>query len=684
MLSEEIGNLVIMFPQVAQMLFLEKAKEQRMLKIFVYPDAENGPARNKWCIFGLISTSSSQMISAIFNTIKQHLDGDAMLRGEFDYFSTEIILEKILQRINEKIFKMFINSRDANVKIADILLVAVKESQISVAGCGGIFPIFIRKNERGRSPFEGSDPQKYDFNIINLFEGLEDNVFDSARGFQNIVTGEIQPGDILIINTKQLWDFISNENILDYFLRLPPRSAVEFVRNRIDNLDDFPPKTDSDLSWGKYKNNLWGAILVLSWRTREMYLKNAKTVGKFNASFAHLVSLTERTEKILTSSFNNILVKNTLKSILNGRRNLKKSKNENDEYERPPRRWQNKYRFFFRTIARLILAVFIVFFRIFKDLYLFISNRSKIKFVNFNLGLEDMLKNIISKFNLFPIKAKSFLVITIALSVMLSQSVFVVNSRLNQKKAEQEINQTVQKIRENLTAAEASMIYKDNATAYNSIMDSINLLETLPQKTKMDKLRRMDLAEEIDKIRFSYQRIAIIQDPVVVANLNEEIGKQMFIANGKLIILTDENNFYVLNPRDGKALLSNTDETKKLSSNYRNQTAFFRNNEMLNSGLPIYAKSGKSDVKWDPLDPPITETASGNKVWTSKDSLFLYVLDPAGKRLIIYNKNGNLKKQYSSPQFSDLKDFAVDEKNKQLFLLSGNKILGLVTEHLSN
>ncbi len=80
----------------------------------------------------------------------------------------------------------------------------------------------------------------------------------------------------------------------------------------------------------------------------------------------------------------------------------------------------------------------------------------------------------------------------------------------------------------------------------------------------------------------------------------------------------------------------------------------------------------KPDPKWK--NPLKIFTGSGNK--------YIYILDPGEKRILVYDKNGKLVIQYFSEKFSDLRDFAVNEADKQIYLLSGSKIYGIIAEEL--
>jgi len=68
---------------------------------------------------------------------------------------------------------------------------------------------------------------------------------------------------------------------------------------------------------------------------------------------------------------------------------------------------------------------------------------------------------------------------------------------------------------------------------------------------------------------------------------------------------------------------------------------------------------------------------SGSSIMTTTKSSYLYILDPVNKRVAIIDKNGNIKDQYTSPKFDNLKSFAVDANEKIIYLLNGSTIYQL-------
>ncbi len=103
---------------------------------------------------------------------------------------------------------------------------------------------------------------------------------------------------------------------------------------------------------------------------------------------------------------------------------------------------------------------------------------------------------------------------------------------------------------------------------------------------------------------------------------------------------------------------------------------------ILKSNGQTFRFENGSEVGWmlGVVDPPVTQAT---QIWTNAESKFIYVLEPKGKRFIVYKKDtGTFLTQFTSDSFDDLKEFAIDEKNNTIYLLSGSKLYSIAASHL--
>lgn len=82
-------------------------------------------------------------------------------------------------------------------------------------------------------------------------------------------------------------------------------------------------------------------------------------------------------------------------------------------------------------------------------------------------------------------------------------------------------------------------------------------------------------------------------------------------------------------------------------------------------------KGERQDFRAGPFNPSL---GSSTKIYTSLASSFLYILDRDNKRIIILNKDGSIKDQFTSPRFDDLKDLAPNADEDTLSILNGTTI----------
>ncbi|MDO8260707.1 MAG: hypothetical protein Q7T50_04405 [Candidatus Magasanikbacteria bacterium] len=152
--------------------------------------------------------------------------------------------------------------------------------------------------------------------------------------------------------------------------------------------------------------------------------------------------------------------------------------------------------------------------------------------------------------------------------------------------------------------------------------------------------------------------------------------------NDKLYLLnTSESQIYKFNHADntfngGQTWLnSKVDLSNAVDISIDGNVYVLKNNgEILK-----FLKGNKVAMEMETINPPFTNATA---FFNSSDSKFIYILEPVNQRLVIFDKNGKFIQQYVSSQFTNLKDFAVDEKNKTLYFLNDNSILKTTATHL--
>ncbi|MCR4314422.1 MAG: hypothetical protein NUV84_04215, partial [Candidatus Uhrbacteria bacterium] len=101
---------------------------------------------------------------------------------------------------------------------------------------------------------------------------------------------------------------------------------------------------------------------------------------------------------------------------------------------------------------------------------------------------------------------------------------------------------------------------------------------------------------------------------------------------------------------------------------------------MTDGSVSRFANGSEEGWSTGVVDPRITQAS---KIWTSSESSYLYVLEPATQRLIVFQKEtGEFVVQYRSDAFQGLTDFVVDEAGYTMYLLAGSKLYSIAPSHL--
>ncbi len=87
------------------------------------------------------------------------------------------------------------------------------------------------------------------------------------------------------------------------------------------------------------------------------------------------------------------------------------------------------------------------------------------------------------------------------------------------------------------------------------------------------------------------------------------------------------------------------------------------------SGIRKFVTGNEQSYSLDKLTDPLT---GATKLFVGNS---IYVLEPGKKRIIIYDKSGNLLNQIFLPNANELRDFYVDENSRQIKVINGNALL---------
>lgn len=98
---------------------------------------------------------------------------------------------------------------------------------------------------------------------------------------------------------------------------------------------------------------------------------------------------------------------------------------------------------------------------------------------------------------------------------------------------------------------------------------------------------------------------------------------------------------------------------------------------LTSSQIVKYTTGAQQDLRIDPVDPALSNPI---QIWTDISSERLYVLEPANRRIVVYEKNGNFLTQYTSPEFENAVAIHVQENENQILVATGSTLLSFQIE----
>lgn len=262
------------------------------------------------------------------------------------------------------------------------------------------------------------------------------------------------------------------------------------------------------------------------------------------------------------------------------------------------------------------------------------------------------------------------------------------------------LNQSLQKIsyldNPTVTADLANQNKEASVSSIDKFQNYIFAFDNHNQNIyKIDLAKKQTSARQLPSNFNRVRKIAALDETnVILLNSDNEMYKYNFDSNSVQITLTANSAIDDFNIYGGKlyTLQSERNQIFKhfpLDNGYNSGSAWLKDQIDLKNATTlvidggIYTGDNNGQVKYFmagrnesfnlvALNPAL---ASIKQIETDTESPYLYVLDQSNQRLVVFDKNsGQLKKQFSSKEFSDLKSLAVETKEKNIYLLADKKI----------
>lgn len=566
----------------------------------------------------------------------------------------------------------------------DFFILSIKDSNLSFAKVGDIKPFLIRGG------------QITDIDKKVLLEELEPY---PLKVFANIVSGKLAERDLIVILTKELFNFFKKENILKRIARL----------NNFDN-----KQLKEILNNGKQTLNSISGVLLAIQFIKETSLGKKQTISEKNLEKFSL----KQTFAPVLKIFENLLKPFSIR-IKTGKKKMK------------------GFRF---QIPQIKLKTPKIKVKLFKKTnpLLKLLNAKKKKSLLLN-------KNII-------------LVLSLGLLLVFG----FIFSKFEQNKKIKIYTEELKQIQEKLQLSESFLILKDTSPeafekanllleeSWNKILPLTKSLSLLPKDFSS---QIFSLKDEISNKLLDLNELEEIDNPELFFEFNKKefIPHNLLLNNNSLYFFTPySKNIFILK-EDKERKIIESEQTINLAAQLGDSALFFskpdkliilKNSDVFQSQLQIpyedfnfsglasvynnlYLLNKKTgqiikygflhDFKWkapvswlNQKEESVTEAKSisfdssawvlknssiykyhkgefqkeiqfkifpeakdFSKIYTSTKLPYLYILEPIQKRIVILNKEGNVIKQFRSEKFNNLLDFAVSEDGNIIYLLNG-------------
>ncbi|MBI2551769.1 hypothetical protein HYW17_00505 [Candidatus Uhrbacteria bacterium] len=316
------------------------------------------------------------------------------------------------------------------------------------------------------------------------------------------------------------------------------------------------------------------------------------------------------------------------------------------------------------------------------------------------------LEQLIARFNALPRLSKVLFLLTLLVFFVFTQSVFLGLGKARTRQFKNALQSEVDAIRTLLNEGSAAAIYGDEDGAQAKIDEVTLRINSLTafQKERLRELgirplRRFDLSlpratiEElngaIEPIKAALRHLITIESPQTVS---EPLRSALRLGEGSPLRARYGKRLYTLVPEQNQIL-----KHEPKDSGFDAGASWIKDGTAVRDGVALavdgsvyvlegtgnvleFRKGARVSFALKNIDPPLSGAA---KIWTHENSSYLYILEPSTKRLAVFaKKDGLLKTQYTSPSFTDLKDFKIDEPVKTAYMSSGTDIFSIPLSHL--
>jgi len=498
--------------------------------------------------------------------------------SEYYYHSptknAESALETTCQYFNENICDITSKPQKWIKDKFHIIVVAIQDNRLVMSNLGEI-KIWLFRNGKMHD-LAGTQNDK--------------NKIASKKLLSHLVSGRLENNDAIMLTTKTIFDYFTDDKIRQTITTLAPTQACAFFKNTVL---DYKIPIDFNTIIVKFAeakkiatNDDMRAMSIIAQNQQKNSLKFTKKKSTLNT----MLSFGKQSYIKIISLF--------IGSI----KNLKNKKT-------------------FSAISRKTADI------------------QSANITNAKDAPEGLIKN--KKFSLSQHRLKIAIILIV---ILFAASLFVVNQKKEKQTEIVNIQSKIEEINDKINTSEAALIYKDEAKAQKLILEAQTMLASLPQSTNEQIYQHQELAKTINEHINKIYNVTEIENPTAIVAFDA-------VSNSSSNILLAKNNLYYAS---GKTIYKATlteDEKNPLqilpitSEIEGLQSVLFSPNFQLAIFRKQNNESGIFDFKrYDLLHQEYTSMGKdiGNVVWQTDGEKIFYFYAPAdGERSLIRASKNN-------------------------------------------
>ncbi|WKZ24502.1 MAG: hypothetical protein QY321_02700 [Patescibacteria group bacterium] len=617
--------------KLAQLTVNPHKKSSVVSKIFVsQPSAEEEQLVGRLFVLMEIDAAKSDEFALADFVVREiyqkyYENEKFFLRDKVSSLKIDYIFEAALTKLNAAIAQ-FLENEKINVPSGSVTIVigVIHKNRLLFAQTGQARAMLVYR------PISKTG-QKLDYSLIDITEKTEDptqEIGNPNKMFANVINGVVPNRGYFVFTNESVLEYLSKKQLTEVVTTLPPASAVEHIKNLLEQTNAFVPFFGLVIKNTVGEENLATPIAT--------YQVPASKAGG-NASLENLNATQESTERLLSPSGFITLKQwlNKLKPASSGLTKMAKGTARQFNVATDKLRTESKKLGLSKRLSATLSLIFsslvaglLALLRIFKDKEIRQALFNKIK--NFFIRIPKYLAGLIGLLMNMSLKYK--IILAIGLVCLVTFSISLINAN-NQKRLEAAMAR-VEEINANFdqkaAQLEASRLYNNHEGGKKILDEMLTMINEMPENSDFEKEAKQKLNERHQAITDSLFNTVRIEQPEVYLELGKEaqgiVSRQgtMHILLGQMNIIAQATNGTI----EEKTYETIANRSLKSAGAIGNRLYLYSDNEIF-SYLP-----GDQTLQTINLEPKPSNIAAAS-AYNNR----LYLVDQTANQIYRYDQN---------------------------------------------